>query len=164
MFWKVRSSSEKKCCLICGLNVQSSKTDLAESGTIFNDRSVFKEARRFFEKSVLPSSWESLSKIPRHLGLLQRHVSARNWTPAACVTGGHSTKNLASQMLIWLLRTSTVPTCFAVFRIRSQWIRKVLGIPDLDPLVRGTDPDPKPELDPFHYQAKFVRKLFFLLL
>jgi hypothetical protein len=32
-------------------------------------------------------------------------------------------------------------SCNAVFRIRIQ-IRKVLGLPDPDPLVRGTDPDP----------------------
>jgi hypothetical protein len=43
-------------------------------------------------------------------------------------------------------------------------IRKFLGLPDLDPLVRGTDPDPNPsiikkkckETPNFHYFVTFL--------
>jgi hypothetical protein len=34
----------------------------------------------------------------------------------------------------------------AVLGIRIRRIRMFLGLPDLDPLVRGTDPDPDPSL------------------
>jgi hypothetical protein len=33
-----------------------------------------------------------------------------------------------------------------VFRIRVRRIRKFFGLPDPDPLVRGTDPDPGPSI------------------
>ncbi len=35
--------------------------------------------------------------------------------------------------------------CKAVFRIRFRRIRKFLGLPDLDRLVRGTDLDTEPD-------------------
>jgi hypothetical protein len=37
-----------------------------------------------------------------------------------------------------------------LIRIRIHWIHMILGIPerDLDPLVRGMDPDPDPTLNP----------------
>jgi hypothetical protein len=35
----------------------------------------------------------------------------------------------------------------AMLRIRIHRIHMFLGLPDLDPLVRGMDPDPDPALD-----------------
>jgi hypothetical protein len=48
----------------------------------------------------------------------------------------------------------------AVLRIRIRiriWIHRIhviLGLLDLDPLVRGIDPDPDPELDPSNIKQK----------
>ncbi len=39
-------------------------------------------------------------------------------------------------------------TCIAVFGIRIRRIRMFLGLPDLDPLVRDTNPPPKTAPDP----------------
>ncbi len=43
-----------------------------------------------------------------------------------------------------------------VLRIPIRRIRMFLGLPDRDPLVRGTDPDPNP--DPSLFSGKFISK------
>jgi hypothetical protein len=48
----------------------------------------------------------------------------------------------------------------AVFRIRIRIhrIHVFFDLPDPDPLVRGMDPDPAPDTDPFYHHAKMIRK------
>jgi hypothetical protein len=65
-----------------------------------------------------------------------------------------SVQTIAKSVLFFIFSSSIVTKLIllqAVFRIR---IRKFLGLPDPDPLERGTDPDPS------NLQAKIVRKTF----
>ncbi len=56
---------------------------------------------------------------------------------------------MATKFMIKMRREETIEMKLAVLgiRIRIRRIRMFLGLPalDLDPLVRGTDPDPAPD-------------------
>jgi hypothetical protein len=107
----VRREARRYFCSSCLADFFGSKVPLSTSvkfELIAKNKAAKKKENesKVLRRNFSPSS----KKAPR-----DRHVPARDRTPAACVAGGHFTKALASQLLFRLFGTPRVCFCIPEF-------------------------------------------------